>query len=69
MRNKNLIVLEKIMGYCNQIEEACEMFQNDYNKFVNISVFKNACCMCILQVGELSDTPTAKARWSVRSIC
>ncbi|MDY5871382.1 MAG: HepT-like ribonuclease domain-containing protein, partial [Lachnospiraceae bacterium] len=26
---------------------------NDYDKFINISVFQNACCMCILQVGEL----------------
>ena len=33
--------------------EACEMFGNEYNKFVKCSVFQNACCMCILQIGEL----------------
>lgn len=53
MKNKDIIVLKKILDYCTQLEEACEMFENDYEKFVNISVFQNACCMCILQIGEL----------------
>lgn len=53
MKNKDIIVLKKILEYCNQVSEACNMFDNDYDKFVNISVFQNACCMCILQIGEL----------------
>ena len=53
MRNKDSIILKKILEYCDQVSEACEMFVNDYDKFINISVFQNACCMCILQVGEL----------------
>ena len=53
MRNKDSIILQKILEYCDQVSEACEMFGNDYDKFINISVFQNACCMCILQVGEL----------------
>lgn len=48
MKNKDIIILKKIMEYCDQVREACDMFQNDYNRFVNISVFQNACCMCIL---------------------
>ena len=52
MRNKDSIILKKILEYCDQVSEACEMFGNDYDKFINISVFQNACCMCILQVGE-----------------
>ena len=53
MRNKDSIILKKTLEYCDQVSEACEMFGNDYDKFINISVFQNACCMCILQVGEL----------------
>ena len=53
MRTKDSIILKKILEYCDQVSEACEMFGNDYDKFINISVFQNACCMCILQVGEL----------------
>jgi uncharacterized protein with HEPN domain len=53
MKNKDYIVLRKILDYCNQVDEACSMFENDFNKFQQISVFQNACCMCILQIGEL----------------
>lgn len=53
MKSKDIIVLKKILDYCNQVNEACVMFSNDYNKFVSVSVFQNACCMCILQIGEL----------------
>ena len=53
MKSKDYFVLKKILEYCGQIDEACSMFENDYGKFVNISVFQNACCMCILQIGEL----------------
>ena len=53
MRTKDSIILKKILQYCDHVSEACEMFGNDYDKFINISVFQNACCMCILQVGEL----------------
>ena len=53
MKNRNKVILKKILDYCNQIREACDMFENDYNKFKSSSVFQNACCMCILQIGEL----------------
>lgn len=53
MKNKDIIIIGKILDYCIQLEEACDMFDNDYNVFVSNSVFKNACCMCILQIGEL----------------
>lgn len=53
MKNKDRIILIKILNYCSQIKEACDMFHNDYRNFVENSVFQNACCMCILQIGEL----------------
>ena len=36
MKNKDVVVLEKIMDYCNQIDEACDMFGNDYDKFTKL---------------------------------
>ena len=53
MKSKDVIILNKILDYCRQLDEACDMFDNDYNNFVGNSVFQNACCMCILQIGEL----------------
>ena len=29
MKSKDIIILKKIIEYCNQVEEACEMFQED----------------------------------------
>ncbi len=53
MKSKDVIILKKILDYCRQLDEACDMFGNDYNNFIGNSVFQNACCMCILQIGEL----------------
>ena len=68
MRNKDVIILKKILEYCSQVEEACEMFRNDYDKFVHISVFQNACCMCILQIGELCKVVSYGLRDQEKSI-
>lgn len=54
MKNKDILIIRKISNYCSQIEDAMEMFQNDYTKFKTNSVFQNACCMCVLQIGELA---------------
>lgn len=43
MKNKDVIILKKILDYCKQLNEACDMFENDYNVFVSNSVFQNAC--------------------------
>jgi len=40
MKSKDIIVLKKILDYCRQLEEACNMFENDFDKFVNVSVFR-----------------------------
>lgn len=53
MKSKDIIILKKILDYCKQVDDACKMFGNDYQRFADNSVFHNACCMCILQIGEL----------------
>ena len=53
MKNKDAVILKKIFAYCCQTEEAVNLFGKDYDIFLNSSVFQNACCMCILQIGEL----------------
>ena len=68
MKNKDIIILKKILKYCSQVSEACEMFGNDYDKFINVSVFQNACCMCILQIGELCKVVSEELRMSEKMI-
>ena len=62
MKNKDIIIVKKIIEYCIQIKEALEMFNNDFNKFKSVSVFQNACCMCILQIGELCKLVSTELR-------
>ena len=50
------------------MSEACEMFGNDYDKFINVSVFQNACCMCILQIGELCKVVSDDLRMTEKNI-
>ncbi len=48
MKNRDRIILKKILDYCKQLQEACEMFDNDYNTFIDNSVFETlaACVFC-----------------------
>lgn len=62
MKSKDRIILKKILDYCAQVTEACDMFGNNYDKFIEISVFQNACCMCILQIGELCKVVSEEMR-------
>lgn len=62
MKNKDIIIVKKIIEYCIQIKEALEMFNNDFTKFKSVSVFQNACCMCILQIGELCKLVSVELR-------
>ncbi len=68
MKNKDVIILKKILDYCRQLNEACDMFENDYNVFVSNSVFQNACCMCILQIGELCKVISEELRTQEKSV-
>ena len=49
MKSKDIILLKKILVYCNQAEEASKMFDNDYETFVENSVFQKNFVKKILQ--------------------
>lgn len=54
MKNRDISIIKKILHYCTQIKEAMDMFNNDFEAFKSNSIFQNACCMCVLQIGELT---------------
>ena len=54
MNNRDKEILEHIIKYCDQIHQAVELFGNIYEIFINNAVYRNACCMCILQIGEIT---------------
>lgn len=61
-------ILEHIVSYCVDIENAVERFGNSYEAFSADKEYRNACAMCILQIGELSGHLSAEFRSTHRDI-
>lgn len=53
MKDKNHMVLTKILKYCRHIEDSRERFGDTYDNFLSDFSYQNDCCMSILQIGEL----------------
>jgi len=52
--NKDLYILKKIVSYCEQIETATQHFNGTIDIFKRDTTYRNACCMCLMQIGELA---------------
>lgn len=53
MKHRDQIILEKIIEYCNKIDNALKRYNYSYDKFNEDDIFYSSCCMYILQIGEL----------------
>ncbi len=54
MEHHDYIILEKIIKYCDRIRQYLEDNGNEYEEFCRNSMLQDACCMCIIQIGELA---------------
>lgn len=54
LNNKDRQILEHILKYCDEVELALSEYDNDREKFMTNAVFRNACAMPIMQIGELA---------------
>ena len=53
LKDRDRAILQKIVVYCQQIEQTVARFGADFETYCADHVYRNACCMCILQIGEL----------------
>ena len=53
-RDVNCIVIQKMIGYCNDIESFMNEFNGSLEVYRSKSSFRYSCDMCILQIGELT---------------
>ena len=53
MSIKDLDILSHILEYCGQINETRNEFDNSKERFSESATFRNAVCLCLLQIGEL----------------
>ena len=54
MRDRDIVIVKKVIQYSNEIGETIMRFSLDLEKFKSDHVVKNAIAMCILQIGELA---------------
>jgi len=54
MDNKNISIIKRILQYCDDIVKMVERFGDSVQAFENDFAYRHACCMCIVQIGELS---------------
>ena len=55
MNSRDSDILERIISYCDEIDEAKNHFGNAYSELESSRIYKNAVSMCILQIGELTN--------------
>ncbi len=53
-KNRDEHILRHILRYCGQIRETMDLFGKDYEIFAGSHTYRNACCLCLLQIGELT---------------
>ena len=54
--DRNISILEHIVGYCDQIEETIRRFGNDYGVFSTDAIYRNAAvCPSNRRIGRKAD--------------
>ena len=53
IETRDRIILQKIDIYCQRIADNLVRYQNDFSAFETDYMFQDACCMCVVQIGEL----------------
>jgi len=53
MKNDDVAILNKIIGYCNDISALMDKYNSSYEVYENDISFQYSSNMCIIQIGEL----------------
>lgn len=71
MNDRDKIIIEKIIGYCDEIERTHLYFESNKELFFNKQdgfVYRNSITMPILQIGELAKNLSADFRTTYKDI-
>jgi uncharacterized protein with HEPN domain len=66
MRDKR--ILEKIIGYCQRIQSNLNRYHYSFEAFQTDYLFQDACCMCVVQIGELVSQLSEETKHQNRAI-
>lgn len=62
MPERDQSILKHMLSYCVDIEEIVQRFGDSYEVFSQDKAYRNACALCILQIGELAGHLSADFR-------
>lgn len=68
IESRDKIILKKIIAYCQRIADYLERFQGDVDVFQTDFLFQDACCMCVVQIGELAGQLSEEVRRQSASV-
>jgi uncharacterized protein with HEPN domain len=55
IKDRDKQAIEHIVQYCDDISSAAKRFGNSFESFSKDPLYRHACTMCILQLGEMSN--------------
>ena len=50
---RDRLILQKIVLYRQRIADNLDRYHHDFSAFEQDYLFQDACCMCVVQIGEL----------------
>ena len=62
MEQRDKIILQKIVAYCERIAENLARYNQSFEAFEKDHMFQDACCMCVVQLGELVSQLSEEAK-------
>ena len=65
--NRDIQILQKIQGYCDDIMFTHTEYDRNYNTFCSNPTYRNAIALCLLQIGELVGGLTEEYRNATKS--
>ena len=66
--NKNISLIKRILEYCYELNALTERFGKSLEIFQADFAYRNACSMCILQIGELASRLSEEFRQKYNSV-
>ena len=68
MKNEDILIIKKMINYCNDINSLMVRFNTDFEKYKTDISFQYACNMCIIQIGELANRLSDETKESSKNI-
>lgn len=53
IETRDRIILQKIITYCQSIADNLDRYDHSFSAFERDYLFQDACCMCVVRIGEL----------------